>query len=64
MNRLPILGRHNIRIPRHKMFHCTGQRGKGTMGWFYGFKPHFIVNYLGEIVVAKVTAGNVHTLNR
>ncbi|MFT4809858.1 MAG: hypothetical protein ACI9LX_003215 [Paraglaciecola sp.] len=41
-----------------------GQRGKGTMGWFYDFKLHFIVNYLDEIVVAKVTTGNVHTLNR
>ncbi|WP_434339308.1 IS982 family transposase [Motilimonas cestriensis] len=51
---------HNIRIPRHKNFDGIAQRGKGTMGWFYGFKLHLIVNHLGEIVVAKVTTGNVH----
>lgn len=51
---------HNIRIPRHKTFANVAQRGKGTMGWFYGFKLHLVVNHLGEIVAAKVTAGNVH----
>lgn len=51
---------HNIRIPRHKTFDGIAQRGKGTMGWFYGFKLHIIVNHLGEIVAAKVTTGNVH----
>ena len=51
---------HNIRIPRHKTFDGVAQRGKGTMGWFYRFKLHLIVNYKGEIVAAKVTTGNVH----
>ena len=51
---------HNIRIPRHKTFDGVAQRGKGTMGWFYGFKLHLIVNYKGEIVAATVTTGNVH----
>lgn len=51
---------HNIRIPRHKTFAGIAQRGKSTMGWFYGFKLHLIVNHLGEIVAAKVTTGNVH----
>jgi hypothetical protein len=51
---------HNIRIPRHKTFYGIAQRGKGTMGWFYGFKLHLIVNYQGEIVATKVTTGNVH----
>jgi hypothetical protein len=51
---------HNIRIPRHKTFNGIAQRGKGTMGWFYGFKLHLVVNYQGEIVAAKVTTGNVH----
>jgi hypothetical protein len=50
----------NIRIPRHKTFSGIAQRGKGTMGWLYGFKLHMIVNYQGEIVAAKVTTGNVH----
>jgi hypothetical protein len=52
---------HNIRIPRHKIFDGIAHRGKGTMGWFYSFKLHLIVNYQGEIVAAKVTTGgNVH----
>jgi len=52
--------RHNLRIPQHKTFDGIAQRGKGTMGWFYGFKLHIISNYRGEIVAAKLTTGNVH----
>ena len=51
---------HNLRIPQHKTFDGIAQRGKGTMGWFYGFKLHIITNFKGEIVAAKLTAGNVH----
>lgn len=51
---------HNLRIPRHKTFLGIAERGKGTMGWFYGFKLHLITNYKGEIVDAKLTTGNVH----
>lgn len=51
---------HNLRIPRHKTFGGIAQRGKGTMGWFYGFKLHIVTNYKGEIVDAKLTTGNVH----
>ena len=51
---------HNLRIPRHKTFLGIAERGKGTMGWFYGFKLHLVTNYRGEIVDAKLTTGNVH----
>ena len=51
---------HNLRIPQHKTFDGIAQRGKGTMGWFYGFKLHIISNYKGEIVAAQLTTGNVH----
>jgi hypothetical protein len=47
-------------MPRHKTFDGIAQRGKGTVGWFYGFKLHLVVNHHGEIVAAKVTTGNVH----
>ena len=33
-------------------------RGKSSMGWFYGFKLHAIINHKGELVSVKVTAGN------
>ncbi|HDY7429213.1 TPA: transposase [Vibrio vulnificus] len=36
----------------------TAARGKGTIGWFYGFKLHIITNHLGNIVAAKLTPAN------
>ena len=50
---------HTIRRPRHKVFEGVAQRGKSTMGWFYGFKLHLIINHKGEILGTKLTAGNV-----
>lgn len=50
---------HNLRIPRHKVFDGIAKRGRGTMGWFYGFKLHLVVNHLGDIVACKLTPGNV-----
>jgi transposase len=50
---------HNMRIPRHKVFADVAQRGKGTMGWFYGFKLHLIMNDEGGLLAVKVTEGNV-----
>lgn len=51
---------HNLRIPRHKTLSGLARRGKGTMGWFYGFKLHLIVNHQGGIVAAKITPANIH----
>lgn len=50
---------HNLRINRHKVFARVAQRGKTTTGWFYGFKLHFTINHIGEILSAKLTPGNV-----
>lgn len=50
---------HNLRIPRHKVFDGIAKRGKGTMGWFYGFKLHLIVNHMGGLVAAKLTPANI-----
>jgi hypothetical protein len=49
---------HNKRIYRHKVFKGLATRGKSSMGWFYGFKLHAIINHKGELVSVKVTAGN------
>ncbi len=51
--------RGNIRIPRHKVFKGIAQRGKTSMGWFYGFKLHIIINHKGEILATKLTVGNI-----
>lgn len=41
------------------MFKDEAERGKGTMGWFYGFKLHLVMNDEGGLFSVKVTAGNV-----
>ena len=50
---------HNKRIPRHKVFEGVANRGKTSMGWFFGFKLHAIINHQGELLAVKVTPGNV-----
>lgn len=50
---------HNRRIGRHKTFQGIAQRGKTSMGWFFGFKLHIVINHLGEIVSFCLTKGNV-----
>lgn len=34
-------------------------KGKCTMGWFYGFKLHIVINDKGEIIKYQVTPANV-----
>lgn len=54
---------HNRRINRHKVFAGLAARGKSTMGWFFGFKLHVVINNKGQIVAAKITKGNVNDRN-
>jgi transposase len=44
---------------RNKVFSGLAERGKSTMGWFFGFKVHLITNDRGELLSVKVTKGNV-----
>lgn len=55
----PLAVCHNRRIARHKVFKDLAARGKTTMGWFYGFKLHLIVNEVGELLAVQLTPGNV-----
>ncbi len=50
----------NIRITRNKVFKGIAQRGKSSMGWFFGFKLHIVVNEVGELLSFKLTRGNTH----
>jgi hypothetical protein len=50
---------HNRRIHRHKTFRGIAERGKSSMGWFYGLKLHVVINHKGEIVSFCVTRGNI-----
>lgn len=55
----PIKVCHNRRIARHKVFSGLAERGKTTMGWFFGFKLHLVVNEHGELLAVHLTPGNV-----
>lgn len=50
---------HNKRIYRNKVFKGIATRGKSSMGWFYGFKLHLVINHKGEIMAFCLTKGNV-----
>lgn len=50
---------HNKRINRNHVFDGIAQIGKTTMGWFYGFKLHLIINDRGGLLGCHLTAGNV-----
>jgi hypothetical protein len=55
----PVAVCHNRRISRNQVFKGLAARGKSTMGWFYGFKLHLIVNDVGELLAVHLTPGNV-----
>lgn len=48
----------NHRVHSHKVFEGLAQRGKSSMGWFFGLKLHLVVNDQGELLGIKVTPGN------
>jgi len=49
----------NHRIHNHKVLAEFAQRGKSSMGWFYGFKLHLVINECGELLACQITPGNV-----
>lgn len=55
----PIRVCKNKRIKRNKVFKDIAQVGKSTMGYFYGFKLHIVINDKGEILSFTITQANV-----
>ncbi len=53
----------NHRIHNHRVFSEYAKIGKSSMGWFYGFKLHLIINDKGEILSFCLTSGNVDDRN-
>ena len=49
----------NQRIHIHKTFKGIAQRGKCSMGWFFGFKLHLICNEKGELLSFMITPGDI-----
>ena len=50
---------HNRRIHNHKVFKKLAKRGKTSVGWFYGFKLHLVINERGELLAFRLTPANV-----
>ena len=50
---------HNKRRNMNRVFKGKAKNSKSSMGWFYGFKLHIIVNDKGELISVKFTPGNV-----
>jgi hypothetical protein len=50
---------HNARIHQHRVFAVDARRGKTSVGWFYGFKLHLVVNDRGDLLAVCLTPGNV-----
>jgi len=55
----PIQSCHIKREKQHKTFKEFARKGKSTLGWFYGFKLHLIINDKGELLDFLLTPGNV-----
>ena len=55
----PLRVCRNQRIHIHKTFKGIAQRGKCSMGWFFGFKLHLICNEKGELLNFMITPGDV-----
>ena len=53
----------NHRIHNHRVFSEYAAKGKSSMGWFYGFKLHLIINDEGEILSFCLTSGNIDDRN-
>lgn len=50
---------HVKRASSNNVFRGIAKQSKSTMGWFFGFKLHLLINDKGEIIAFKVTQGNI-----
>ena len=50
---------HIKREKQNKVFKGIASKGGSTMGWFFGFKLHLVINECGEIIDFLITQGNV-----
>jgi DDE family transposase len=55
----PLVVCQNARITQHRVFAVDARRGKTSMGWFYGFKLHLVVNDAGQLLAFCLTKGNM-----
>jgi hypothetical protein len=50
---------HPKRQHSHKVFKNLADWGKNSVGWYFGFKLHLIINDRGELLSFALTEGNV-----
>ena len=55
----PLAVCHNRRIASHRAFAGIARRGKTSVGWFFSFKLHLVVNDRGELLACRLTPGHV-----
>ncbi|MFP4096694.1 MAG: transposase [Cyclobacteriaceae bacterium] len=55
----PLKVCHIKREHQHKVMVEWAAKGKGSMGWFYGFKLHAVINREAQLVNFLLTAGNI-----
>ena len=54
----PLKVCNNKRIHNHKVFKGISRRGKCSLGWFFGFRLHIIINDKGELLNFMITPAN------
>lgn len=59
MDSTPIQVCKPKRMSRNKVFKGVSTKGKSTIGWFFGFKLHLLINEQGGLLAVKLTKANV-----
>lgn len=54
----PIKVCHPRRANRHKVFEGKALWGKNSIGWYFGFKLHLVINEVGKLLGFKLTPAN------
>ena len=49
---------HIKRERRNRVFSGIAKKSRSSMGWFFGFKLHLVVNDIGEIISLHLSPGN------
>lgn len=49
---------HAKRMSRNKVFKGVAKIGRSTMGWFFGFKLHLVMDDRGNLISFTITPGN------
>lgn len=55
----PLRACHIKREKQNKVFKGFATKGQCSMGWFFGFKLHIVINDKGEIIDFLFTQGNI-----